>query len=338
MSEPLISQRTILDVYRPSDVSNFLKLVQDIDVMKYVGGTKEKDKAEKLFDRFLKNEDRASSDHVWAIRSVKELDYIGHAALFKSDICQSPTEREILFYLSKPFWKNGLAVEVGATVLEFAFQNRLFNRVWATIDSDHVVSKRVCEKIGMSIDRIGHDEGDFLVMKCESSGIYMSLKIVKFNSSLEYLSIEVTELLHESYATLVAAGMTATVHQDSETTLKRLNSGDSFFGFVNSKLVATITVVPNVGEEPIGWFSKPGIFHFTQFAVRSVDQGTGYGAKLLNYAESYARSKGALELALDTSEKAEGLINWYKKRGYRIIEHCILPNTSYRSVILSKSL
>lgn len=166
----------------------------------------------------------------------------------------------------------------------------------------------------------------------------MQLQIVNFDSNFEYLLGEITELLHESYTSLVAAGMTATVQQNSDTTMERLNSGDSFLGFINSKLVATVTIVRKAEEEPIKWFSMPGVFQFTQFAVSPAAQGKGYGAELLKFAESFAAREGAVELALDTSEKAKVLIDWYKKRGYRFIEHCNLPNTSYRSVVLSKIL
>ncbi len=144
------------------------------------------------------------------------------------------------------------------------------------------------------------------------------LQIVKFDSSFEYLLVEITQLLHDSYGALVAAGMTTTVRQNSETTLERLNSGDSFLGFIDSKLVATITVVRKGDAEPIKWISEPAIFHFTQFAVSRAAQGQGHGAELLKFAESFAAREGAVGLALDTSEKAEVLISWYKKRGLSI--------------------
>ena len=50
----------------------------------------------------------------------------------------------------------------------------------------------------------------------------MSLEIVKFDYIYEHLLAAVTGILHDSYKVLVDAGMKATVHQNSETTLKRL--------------------------------------------------------------------------------------------------------------------
>ena len=168
MNTALSSHRIILDSYKLADRSDFFKLVQDVEVMKHVGGPKPADIAEKLFARFLKSDQEITSSRVWAIRSKQDLKYIGHAALFQSEICKQKTEREILFYLNKSYWKNGLAAEVSDVLLNFACESALYNRVWATIDPDHVASRRVCEKIGMNLDRIGQDaEGDFLIMKCE---------------------------------------------------------------------------------------------------------------------------------------------------------------------------
>lgn len=166
----------------------------------------------------------------------------------------------------------------------------------------------------------------------------MLLEIIKFDERHEHLIAALTELLHEAYSVLSYAGMTATAQQNSEATTRRLKSGDSFLGFVDSKLVGTITVVRKATEDPVAWFSKPGIFHITQFAVDSRTQGKGYRMEVLKFAESFAKSEGAIELALDTSERAESLISWYKKRGYRFVEHCNLPTATYRSVVLSKNL
>lgn len=78
----------------------------------------------------------------------------------------------------------------------------------------------------------------------------MLLEIVKFDERHEHLIAALTKLLNEAYTALSYAGMTATAQQNSETTLRRLKSGDSFLGFVDSKLVGTITVVRKATEDP----------------------------------------------------------------------------------------
>ena len=69
-------------------------------------------------------------------------------------------------------------------------------------------------------------------------------------------------------------------------------------------------------------------------------QKTGLGSKMMNFVENFAASKGFREISLDTCEDAIGLIEYYKKRGYRFVEHVQwdLNIVNYRSVVMSKSL
>ena len=66
--------------------------------------------------------------------------------------------------------------------------------------------------------------------------------------------------------------------------------------------------------------------------------GCGLGRMLMDHAEAAARADGALELAMDTAETADHLIDWYTRRGYRFIEYKQWDVTNYRSVLMSKTL
>ncbi len=144
--------------------------------------------------------------------------------------------------------------------------------------------------------------------------------------------------IKKAYAPLIDSGMAATSEQSPERTLFRLKSGESFLGFLNSEIVGTITIMKDDNLEPIPWFKKPGVFWFQQFAIRPGFQGKGLGGELLSFAESFALTEGANELALDTAEVAKSLVEWYRSRGYRFIEYCQLPGVSYHSIVLSKKL
>lgn len=146
-------------------------------------------------------------------------------------------------------------------------------------------------------------------------------------------------MLHESYRPLAEKGMRyLATHQKSDVTLRRLNKGASFLGFIGDELVSTITVVKGSSAEECLWYQKPEVFFFTQFAVRPKYQGLGLGGKLMDLIERYADDEDAHEISLDTSEHAHHLISMYKARGYRFVGHTQWDLTNYRSVILSKAL
>lgn len=166
------------------------------------------------------------------------------------------------------------------------------------------------------------------------------LEIVQFNRQQHgFLIDELTEMLHNSYRPLALQGMKyLATHQSPEITMERLENGDSFLGFIDEELISTITLVKDTPYEQCKWYLKTGVYFFTQFAVKTNYQGLGVGQKLMDFVEEYAISDGALEMALDTSEHAHGLIKMYKKRNYRLVEYTHWGVTNYRSVVLSKNL
>ncbi|UYZ22852.1 GNAT family N-acetyltransferase [Mesobacillus jeotgali] len=61
---------------------------------------------------------------------------------------------------------------------------------------------------------------------------------------------------------------------------------------------------------------KPLILH--SFCVDPSAQGGGYGSKMLQFAEDFAKDHGYGALRLDTYSGNEGAVRFYEKRGYRI--------------------
>jgi predicted N-acetyltransferase YhbS len=68
------------------------------------------------------------------------------------------------------------------------------------------------------------------------------------------------------------------------------------------------------------------------------EQGRGIGSRLIAEVERRSKQAGATELALDTAEPAQHLVDYYGRRGYRFVEHAQWTGKTYRSVIMSKRL
>ena len=67
-------------------------------------------------------------------------------------------------------------------------------------------------------------------------------------------------------------------------------------------------------------------------------QGSGIGGALVELVEHKAASTGAVEVSLDTSEKAETLIAWYLGCGFRFVQWVRWEVVNYRSVVLTKDV
>lgn len=168
----------------------------------------------------------------------------------------------------------------------------------------------------------------------------LKIDIVRFEPKKHEKSLsEITKMLHDCYRPLLERGMRYVAsHQPNEVTLKRLTRGYGFLAFLSDELIGTISLIKAYSTASNKWYQNPKVFFFTQFAVKQKLQGKGIGTLLMDYIESFAKEKGAGEIALDTSEKAKELISYYKKRGYRFIEYTKWSQTNYRSVIMSKTL
>jgi GNAT superfamily N-acetyltransferase len=150
---------------------------------------------------------------------------------------------------------------------------------------------------------------------------------------------ELTKLLNDAYAYLGNMGLNYTaVDQSPATTTERIKAGQCFVAVAEDRLVGTIVVEPPIQDPLCPYFGKPGVASAHQLAVAPSHQRRGIGSRLLTFAESWARSNGYSELALDTAEPAHHLVALYSSRGYRHVGVVQWNGKRYRSVIMAKKL
>jgi predicted N-acetyltransferase YhbS len=149
----------------------------------------------------------------------------------------------------------------------------------------------------------------------------------------------ITRLLHAAFASLAAMGFRyLATHQDDSTTERRLRRGLAFVAELDGEIVGTITLRPPKSESRCAWYLRPGVWTCGQLAVRPDLQRQGLGRRLMDTVERRAIAEGAAELALDTAEGAAHLIAWYRRLGFRFVQHVSWEETNYRSVVVSKPL
>lgn len=163
----------------------------------------------------------------------------------------------------------------------------------------------------------------------------INLKLIESNDSLE----ELTALLHRAYKRLADMGLRFfATYQTVEDTRERIEDGECFVAYLDNRIVATITLYPTAKADKCEYYNNSGVWYFGQFAVEPELQNKGYGNYCIDFVESYARKNGAKHLALDTSEKALHLVEYYSKRGYCFVQYVQWDSTNYRSVVMSKKL
>jgi GNAT superfamily N-acetyltransferase len=151
---------------------------------------------------------------------------------------------------------------------------------------------------------------------------------------------ELTALLHRAYAALGEMGLNYTaIDQTPEVTRSRMTGGLCLVATdAGGRVVGTAMFYRHGRSGDTPWFDRPDVAKCGQFGVDLPFQKRGVGAQLMQAVEDLARAGGAKELALDTAEPAQHLIDWYSRRGYRFIEYAQWEGKCYRTVILSKTL
>jgi len=152
---------------------------------------------------------------------------------------------------------------------------------------------------------------------------------------------EMTTLLHQSYRRLAEMGLKfMATHQGEEITLDRATKNAlCLVAIANESIIGTIAVNYPGWTKGTPFYEQMHVSHFGQFAVLPAFQNCGLGSLLLDTIEQIAfLTFGATELALDTSEHAHHLIEYYTKRNYRFIENSQWDVTNYKSKIFSKSI
>lgn len=138
-------------------------------------------------------------------------------------------------------------------------------------------------------------------------------------------------LVNSAYKELADMGLNFTAtYQEEETTRQRIAKGKAFVLELNDKIVATILYSRK------NHFTNKNTAYIGQLAVLPELKRNGFGSILIDYCENLAHSEGFDGIQLDTAQPAKHLVDWYLKRGYKIVGEKQWEGKTYRSYIFEK--
>ena len=126
---------------------------------------------------------------------------------------------------------------------------------------------------------------------------------------------ELTKLVNAAYKELADMGLNYTAtFQNDEKTKERVSKGRCFilkdrYG----KIVGTILMTVE------NYFTNRNTAYLGQFGVLPEFKKLGLGTLLMDHCESIARVEGFEGIQLDTAIPAKHLVDWYLRRGYKIV-------------------
>jgi ribosomal protein S18 acetylase RimI-like enzyme len=144
---------------------------------------------------------------------------------------------------------------------------------------------------------------------------------------------QIRTLVNQAYKELADMGLNYTAAtQDEATTLERMTKGRTFVLIHNKQVVGTILFY----EE--NHFTKKKSAYLGQFAISPELKRSGLGSIVMDFCEQLANDEKYESIQLDTAKPAKHLVEWYQRRGYKVVGEMHWEGKTYDSYIFEKTL
>ncbi len=135
----------------PGDLDSLAKLYADPAVMRFIGGSRNKEEVRRALDSYIR-EYQLYGHAFFAIITKDGQDFIGHCRLLNQEI-EDKAEMELSYVLAKTYWQHGLAVEGIQALKDYGLQQQGYPRLISLIHPDNQPSIHIAEKIGMHYEK-----------------------------------------------------------------------------------------------------------------------------------------------------------------------------------------
>ena len=156
---PFLSTKRLL-LFPPSlkDLSFWVALHSDPDVMKFMGGPRDKNEVKE----WLETDIAHFKKHGFSMFSIvnKNNEFVGRAGLVYLDYDDAQKEIEVGYVLKKEFWNKGYATEIVTALVSWGFKNLKIPRLVSVTRPENRKCQHILKKVGMEYKQIilFHDE------------------------------------------------------------------------------------------------------------------------------------------------------------------------------------
>lgn len=148
----LSTDRLLLRQLQPGDAEPLADLWSDPEVTEHMGGPRDRDEIVGIIEADIAANERPRAGDLWPTVDRATGELIGHCGLLEKEI-DGASEVEMTYVLTPAQWGKGLATEIAAALVDYAFAELGLERVVALIDPQNAGSARVAEKAGLRHDR-----------------------------------------------------------------------------------------------------------------------------------------------------------------------------------------
>jgi len=149
----LETNRLILRHLVPDDLDRLFALYSDPDIRRYFPeGTLTYEETKEELEWFLNGHPKHPELGLWATIHKESGQLIGRCGLLPWTI-EGQHEVEVAYMIAKEYWGQGLGSEAAGAVLQYGFGQLGLSRLICLINPGNNASRRVAEKIGMTLEK-----------------------------------------------------------------------------------------------------------------------------------------------------------------------------------------
>ena len=139
---PIDTGRLIVRSLTESDIDALYDLESDPEVKRYLGGPTRHSRG--AYHRDLLNHPRGEYDLLAIVH--KATGKFGGRCSLKS---KRPGDREMEIVITRPYWRQGLGLEIGLQLIGLAFEDPTIDSVVGVVHPENLASQGLMKKLGM---------------------------------------------------------------------------------------------------------------------------------------------------------------------------------------------
>jgi RimJ/RimL family protein N-acetyltransferase len=147
----LETERLLLRQMNMDDVENLQGIFSDPEAMRYYPGIKDRRETEDWIQWNMSSYQKYGFGLWVAILKVPQ-QFAGQCGLIMQEV-EGRQEVEIGYLFLRKFWGQGLATEAARACRDYAVNRLGHTRLISLIDPGNLASRRVAEKVGMSVEK-----------------------------------------------------------------------------------------------------------------------------------------------------------------------------------------
>ena len=172
LPEPLFeTERLFTRHFVTDDLDSFAALCADPEVMRYVGDGKTLPRSEVArWTEICQQKYAARGYGTSAVFEKATGEFVGYCG-----VVQAPGNDfdELIYVFHRFSWGQGYATEVGRAMLGYVFAHSSLSKIYATVYADNHASRKVADKLGMTVAKeIADPDGRAVVFYAVSRGAF----------------------------------------------------------------------------------------------------------------------------------------------------------------------